>query len=1360
MLNLQSFSKKKINKSIHSNKQEDQNQNTKGKVILHQTRRKEHKTIVEKNVQLLKFNSLCVCDVRSTKTDVRSTKTDVRSTKTDVPSPRQMFTPQDRCSPTKTDVHSINKKKEAKLKKLKWHGKKTQRQQSVFFLCLWLGDQKNSFALTQKHLTNGQDCCNREHVRKLSTKEAFAQPTRLKKFDSSRKKRERFSCLCCWKFGQPVRFCFETQILHLLWFVFPKYFGVNRFFVDTNTKTKKKQFSATKPSPPVLFFSLTLAFQYLPILDASFVLFSAKWTCIMTVACWKSFVRGFSWQVKAQKFLCSKAFKLTNSLFACLWVWWRQSSQSSRASSLCSARRSFMDMTCHLWEFGLLCRSGPKHSCSPSEIGKVQVSCNAFLPSKQTFLTHCICIALATQWHPKLLFWWQENTFGKRTRSNLHDWVCQHCPQQTWETRVFHNLKGINVCVEHVRDNIENWLTALGKEALVPCFALTTTKLCVWARRGLCSASQIFKRGATCWIWFRLKCQSCCNLWTTTLIVWSKVIIRKHSLVCSFSLSHCECFDGKVAQLRFSPDLLGKRESNTKRVVGKHKTCCWQTCTFVWEWNWLMVVFFFLSFRITSANKWRVFWFFWRVWNQEGTLWGHSHSHSHILRKWWRETKSCSAQFSVWGDICQRYWCSVWMCGHLQVQDWESKTQRNAAQSLCGVSDRDDIEDEEEGFQQAEDLVVLFFLTAKFLLHCTASCTDTIKRLLCCNDGQDLMFTVLTKFDLFTSGLWIQIFSLIHHLKELIYGHCLAEQFILGGLRFAEWDFDVEHKKLKVGRTLLSENTNNPQTKGLSPEVFDCADKKGDGKVIHPLANLLFVTSELVLIKIIGAVKKQFWSQKSQTCERSLSAVTTTDWMNMSCLEFVLVPCLSGNQTPNHTEKKFVLWLTMKHNKSWEDCVVKCFGGWWQKSKRKMSDDVATRKWRQKTMNRNSLHCTFQACQRSFLFLWWSQSVFLVFCFWRKVWEQFCSPKKKSFSCNPKKVKETQTSPKKQKQKTKEKTKKRSKKRSCVRLLVQNCFLLLCHTFTARIALFKETKKSCFGFAWSFCDQANQHHFFVWQVFAMQTKHKIKLFNLWGCSWTNIHSFVVSLIGFQWCLSFFQFFVIWSASFLGKEYPHISPSLFCLFFCTEIVFVDHPFFLILFFLLNCVGQLTWLNINKVQFFFVRLLLFLIKKNNFWSPFFFVSSATTNMANRTDPSASSIHGTNPQNLIETIVRTRIYNFGYWKEQCFGLSGEHCHNTLSQSFALFPKDHTHTHFCTWLSSQSNSGRDCWKSDGIGPLWGHAWRNTQTHQVSLSCSKNASSATREGNRRWVHQKRGIQVSFQKNKQKNKNKKRREES
>ncbi|KAK9760998.1 hypothetical protein K7432_014452 [Basidiobolus ranarum] len=45
-----------------------------------------------------------------------------------------------------------------------------------------------------------------------------------------------------------------------------------------------------------------------------------------------------------------------------------------------------------------------------------------------------------------------------------------------------------------------------------------------------------------------------------------------------------------------------------------------------------------------------------------------------------------------------------------------------------------------------------------------------------------------------------------------------------------------------------------------------------------------------------------------------------------------------------------------------------------------------------------------------------------------------------------------------------------------------------------------------------------------------------------------------------------------------------------------------------------------------------------------------------MANRTSVDALSVHGTNPQFLVEKIIRTRIYESLYWKEQCFALTAE--------------------------------------------------------------------------------------------------------
>jgi pre-mRNA-splicing factor 38A len=47
-----------------------------------------------------------------------------------------------------------------------------------------------------------------------------------------------------------------------------------------------------------------------------------------------------------------------------------------------------------------------------------------------------------------------------------------------------------------------------------------------------------------------------------------------------------------------------------------------------------------------------------------------------------------------------------------------------------------------------------------------------------------------------------------------------------------------------------------------------------------------------------------------------------------------------------------------------------------------------------------------------------------------------------------------------------------------------------------------------------------------------------------------------------------------------------------------------------------------------------------------------------MANRTDRGARQIKGMNPQFLLETIIRNKIYGSIYWKEKCFALTA----NTL--------------------------------------------------------------------------------------------------
>mmetsp|Transcript_31930 Transcript_31930/g.98605 ORF Transcript_31930/g.98605 Transcript_31930/m.98605 type:complete len:274 (-) Transcript_31930:61-882(-) len=44
------------------------------------------------------------------------------------------------------------------------------------------------------------------------------------------------------------------------------------------------------------------------------------------------------------------------------------------------------------------------------------------------------------------------------------------------------------------------------------------------------------------------------------------------------------------------------------------------------------------------------------------------------------------------------------------------------------------------------------------------------------------------------------------------------------------------------------------------------------------------------------------------------------------------------------------------------------------------------------------------------------------------------------------------------------------------------------------------------------------------------------------------------------------------------------------------------------------------------------------------------------ANTTDITAEGVHGTNPQRIVEKILRTKVYATQYWKEYCFGLTAE--------------------------------------------------------------------------------------------------------
>lgn len=58
-----------------------------------------------------------------------------------------------------------------------------------------------------------------------------------------------------------------------------------------------------------------------------------------------------------------------------------------------------------------------------------------------------------------------------------------------------------------------------------------------------------------------------------------------------------------------------------------------------------------------------------------------------------------------------------------------------------------------------------------------------------------------------------------------------------------------------------------------------------------------------------------------------------------------------------------------------------------------------------------------------------------------------------------------------------------------------------------------------------------------------------------------------------------------------------------------------------------------------------------------------------MATKTDVSATHIHGTDPQYLIEKISRIKIYESNYYKEKCFGLSAAtigHTHIHITHTY----------------------------------------------------------------------------------------------
>ncbi|KAI0267581.1 Pre-mRNA-splicing factor 38 [Russula aff. rugulosa BPL654] len=59
-----------------------------------------------------------------------------------------------------------------------------------------------------------------------------------------------------------------------------------------------------------------------------------------------------------------------------------------------------------------------------------------------------------------------------------------------------------------------------------------------------------------------------------------------------------------------------------------------------------------------------------------------------------------------------------------------------------------------------------------------------------------------------------------------------------------------------------------------------------------------------------------------------------------------------------------------------------------------------------------------------------------------------------------------------------------------------------------------------------------------------------------------------------------------------------------------------------------------------------------------------------MANTTVRGAQAIHGQNPQFLVETVIRNRIYESAYWKEHCFALTGKSPAGT-PRNLSLLPR-----------------------------------------------------------------------------------------
>lgn len=87
--------------------------------------------------------------------------------------------------------------------------------------------------------------------------------------------------------------------------------------------------------------------------------------------------------------------------------------------------------------------------------------------------------------------------------------------------------------------------------------------------------------------------------------------------------------------------------------------------------------------------------------------------------------------------------------------------------------------------------------------------------------------------------------------------------------------------------------------------------------------------------------------------------------------------------------------------------------------------------------------------------------------------------------------------------------------------------------------------------------------------------------------------------------------------------------------------------------LSLVIALRGKKLTVMQFIYILAPFF---SHTFFLSFLFLFRSTlVPMANQTVRDARAIHGTNPQFIVDKIIRSRIYETIYWKEQCFALTG---------------------------------------------------------------------------------------------------------